>query len=230
MEAVRPLPALRSNAGWRDVLIEPLDEPLVPVAEISPRVREDPAYHRMGVAGALPACWVRAGVAERLAAVAASLPAGLGLLVWDGYRPYETQRAIFDTYLAELIAVHPDWPYDALEAAAARYVTPPSRSTLAPPPHLSGGAVDLTLVDRAGRPLDFGTGFDAFVAEAGAVALEDSPGLARDNRRLLFWAMADQGFTAYSEEWWHFDHGDQFWGLITGQPARYGPAAAPGSE
>lgn len=40
--------------------------------------------------------------------------------------------------------------------------------------------------------------------------------------------MAAQGFTAYHEEWWHFDHGDQFWGLVMGRPAIYGPAAPPG--
>ena len=28
--------------------------------------------------------------------------------------------------------------------------------------------------------------------------------------------MSAQGFTAYLEEWWHFDYGDQFWGLATG--------------
>ena len=115
----------------------------------------------------------------------------------------------------------------ALEEAAARYVTPPSRSLVAPPPHLTGGAVDLTLGDGDGRPLDLGTDFDAFVEEAGSRALEDVPGAARDLRRELFWSMHDQGFTAYHEEWWHFDHGDQFWGLATGRAAIYGAAPAP---
>jgi D-alanyl-D-alanine dipeptidase len=39
--------------------------------------------------------------------------------------------------------------------------------------------------------------------------------------------MAAAGFTAYREEWWHFYHGDQFWGLATDCAARYGPAEAP---
>ena len=55
------------------------------------------------------------------------------------------------------------------------------------------------------------------------MALEGMPGRPRELGRLLFWAMADQGFTAFFEEWWHFDFGDQFWGSITGQAARYGP-------
>lgn len=224
---MRPIPPLTPTEGWRDVPIEPRDEPLVPVADIGPRVFDDPRYFAAGLPGAIPAGWLREGVAARLGAVAAGLPDGISLVVWDGYRPIETQAALYDAYLSELTMVHPDAPADALEDAAARYVTPPSRALAAPPPHLTGGAVDLTLGDGEGRPLDLGTDFDAFVPEAGARALEDAAGPARDLRRTLFWAMADQGFTAYLEEWWHFDHGDQFWGLATGRPARYAAAPAP---
>lgn len=223
-----PLPAMADTHGWRDVEIEPVHEPLVPVADIGPRVHDVPRYHRQGLPGAMTHGWLREGVAERIGRIADGLPDGLSLVVWDGYRPIETQAALFTSYLHELTAVHPEWPGDALEEAAARYVTPPSRSLVAPPPHLTGGAVDLTLGDGDGVPLDLGTDFDAFVPEAGARALEDVPGVARDHRRRLFWAMAAEGFTAYVEEWWHFDHGDQFWGLATGRPARYGPAERPG--
>lgn len=233
--SARPLPELRGNAGWWDVPIAAVDEPLLAVADVggesgttSGRVRDDPQYVRMGHSQALSRCYLRAGVLERLEAAAASLPDALTLVVWDGWRPLALQAAIHGAYLDELTVLHPDWPADALEAAAARFVTPPSRDPTAPPPHLTGGAVDLTLGDRDGRPLDLGTGFDAFVPEAGARALEDRPGPARAHRRTLFWAMAAEGFTAYTEEWWHFDLGDQFWGLVTGRPARYGGADPPG--
>lgn len=224
MDEVRPIPHLLPNYGWREVPIEPVDEPLVAVDRLSPRIADRAEYHRWGVAGALPRSWVRRGVGERLVAAAASLPDGMGLAVWDGYRPLEVQKALFDQYLAELIAVHPEMPADAVEEAAAKYVTPPSRSIYAPPPHLTGGAVDLTLTDADGEPLELGTGFDAFGPEAGTRALEDTPGRWRDLRRVLFWAMHDAGFTNYAEEWWHFDHGDQFWALATGGVAVYGPA------
>jgi D-alanyl-D-alanine dipeptidase len=225
---VTPIPELGGTEGWRDVPIEAVEEPLVPVDAIGPRVIDVPRYHQMGLPGALPRNWIREGVAARLEAVAASLPGGMTLVVWDGFRPIATQAALFRGYLDELTMVHPDWPADALEDAADRYVTPPSRSALAPPPHLTGGAVDLTLGDGEGRPLDLGTDFDAFVPVAGARALEDTPGTARDLRRTLYWAMAGQGFTPYVEEWWHFDHGDQFWGLATGRAARYAAAEPPG--
>ena len=222
-----PIPPLAPTAGWREVPIEPVDEPLVAVADIGACVRDDPRYHAAGLPGAQPAGLLREGVADALARAARALPDGLSLLVWDGYRSLETQAALYDGYLAELTMVHPDQPADALEEAAARYVTPPSRSPSAPPPHLTGGAVDLTLADGDGAPLDLGTDFDAFVPEAGARALEELTQPARELRRLLFWTMSEQGFTAYAEEWWHFDLGDQFWGLVRGRPARYAGAEPP---
>jgi D-alanyl-D-alanine dipeptidase len=192
-------------------------------------VLEDPRYHRMGLPGAGPGCWLRDGVAGRLVRVARDLGDGLALLVWDGWRALETQGALYEGYLAELTLAHPGWPQERILAEAARYVTPPHQDRRSPPPHVTGGAVDLTLADTEGRPLDLGTPFDAFVPEAGTRALEEAPGPARDLRRTLFWAMAGEGFTSYAEEWWHFDHGDQFWGLIAGRPAIYGPCGIPGS-
>jgi zinc D-Ala-D-Ala dipeptidase len=230
MDELKPLPELISNEGWRDVEIEPVDEPLLPIDQLHPRIIDRVEYARWEMPGALVRSWIREGVGERLVNVADALPAEMTLVVWDGYRPIELQAALFDGYVTELAMVHADWPADAIEEAAARFVTPPSRATLAPPPHLTGGAVDLTLGDANGDPLDLGTGFDVFTDEAGALAFEDIPGDVRDRRRLLFWAMHAQGFTSYNEEWWHFDYGNQFWGLVTNQPAIYSAAPHPESS
>lgn len=222
-----PIPPMRSNAGWQEVTLEPITEPLVPVTEASGRVVDRAEYHRWGLLGAMPRSWLREDVAARLGRVADSLPSGMTLVVWDGYRPLAVQGRLYDNYLMELAAVHPDMPADALEDAAAKYVSRPSRSIHCPPPHLTGGAVDLTLGDADGVPLDLGTDFDAFVPEAEAHSLEETPGPQRELRRLLHWAMHDQGFSNYSEEWWHFDHGNQFWGKVTGNTAIYGPMDPP---
>jgi len=227
MAQLAAIPPLHSNEGWRNVPITPTDEPLVPVDAIDPRIIDRAQYHAWGLPGSLTRSWVRAGVAGRLARVAHGLPDGFTLVVWDAYRPLKVQAALFDAYLAELIAVHAELPADALESAAARYVTPPSRSVVAPPPHLTGGAVDLTLGFADGSVRDLGTAFDAFVPEAETHAFEQVDSAVRDLRRRLYWSMRAEGFTNYSEEWWHFDFGDQFWGLVTGHPAIYGPAHGP---
>lgn len=223
----RPIPRLRGPHHWQEVPIEPADEPLVGVAEIGGRVWEDPRLHTARVADAPPACWVRQGVAERIARAAEALPDGLGLLVWDAHRSLRTQAALYDGYLTELLVVHPDWPADALEEAAARYLDPPTRSLHFPPLHVTGGAVDLTLADADGRALDLGASYDPVVPETAAADLDRDEGPSRALRRTLHWAMADQGFTGHAHEWWHFDHGDQLWGLIRGLPARYGAAERP---
>ena len=197
------------------------------VADIGRGIRDDARYHAMGLPGARPRNLVREGVADRLSRVAVSLPDGLSLVVWDGWRAVATQRALYDDWAAELRAAHPDWSPHEVDLETARYVSAPSDDPRCPAPHVTGGAVDLTLADGDGAPLDMGTGFDAFVPEAGALAFEHHPGPVRDRRRLLFWAMAAHGFTAYLEEWWHYDFGDQFWGSIGGVPARYGPVAPP---
>ena len=222
------LPRLRAPVDWCSVPIDPVDEPLVAIAEIRSSVHDDPRYHAMGLPGARRRSTVREGVADRLARVAAALPDGVTLVVWDGWRAFETQRALYNDWMAQLRIAHPEWDAATLGRETARFVSVPSVDPACPAPHVTGGAVDLTLGDGDGRPLDLGTEFDAFVPEAGAVALEGVPGAARELRRRLFWAMADAGFTAYVEEWWHFDFGDQFWGAVTGHPARYGPIDPPG--
>ncbi len=222
---MRPIPELAPNTGWREVAIDPVDEPLVRVAALGPRIFDRPRYVEWGVPHALPECWVRQGVGERLLCVSRSLPEDRSLVVWDGYRPLSVQAALYDEWEGRLRTEHPDWDDRRIAEQAARFVTPPSHDPDAPPPHLTGGAVDLTLGDATGTPIDMGTDFDAFVDEAHARALEASPAPARANRRTLFWAMSEVGFTGYAQEWWHFDYGDQFWGLVTGRSARYGPAA-----
>ena len=223
----QPMPRLSQPAGWRDIPIDAIDEPLVPVAQLGPRILEDSRYFAMGLPGALPGCWVREGLGDRLVRAADSLPDGLVLLVWDGWRSIDTQSALFEAYVEDLSLQYPDLSRAELEQVARPYVTPPDPGHHAPPPHLTGGAVDLTLATADGVELDLGTGFDAFVPEAGAAALEDIDMPARGNRRLLFHALTAQGLSAYVEEWWHFDFGNQFWAAVTGGTPRYGPAERP---
>ena len=182
-------------------------EPLVPVEH--PRLKVLSAYFYAKWPQARQGAWLRRYVAGRLYVAAESLPDGFGLAVFDAWRPLELQTALYESAYAE-----PNLP--------AGYVAPPSTNPAIPSPHLTGGAVDLTLT-WAGTPLRLGTDFDEFTAAAHPAAFESTPGQLRDLRRLLLHTMEDVGFVRDVREWWHFEYGTRRWGACTGATPRYGP-------
>jgi len=131
---------------------------------------------------------LRREVAAALGRVQARLRTeGLGLLVFDGYRPVRATLAMVDwaerTGRADLLD-------DGYIARRSR--------------HNQGVAVDLTLVDPAsGTQLDMGTPFDTF-SEAAHTA--NAAGRARRYRQTLVRVMEAEGFTNYEKEWWHFTY------------------------
>ena len=137
--------------------------------------------------------FLRRSAMERLSRVQDRLEAqGLGLLVYDGYRPWSVTKRMWD------VIGDPD------------FVADPSKGSR----HNRGMAVDCGLVDAEGRPLPMPTAFDAFVPEARADALLASAELTR-NRDILVTTMEAEGFRVLSSEWWHFDaEGWQARGLL----------------
>jgi len=151
---------------------------------------------------------------------------GVELLVLDGYRSIECQRELWRYFMDEAKRKLPRATDAAWRQYAGRYCSSPSRyrhdDYRTWPVHITGGAVDVTLRSLAdGRQLDMGSAFDDASPESHSACFEKDRGRAgedarktcRDNRRLLYWAMLDAGFTNYPYEWWHYDYGDQLWAL-----------------
>ena len=215
-------PAAEPNT--KTVSLVAVDEPFVDLAAFSGgRVLVDMQYKKQGRPGATDRALLRRGAAERLLKAANALPKGYRLLVYDAWRPYAVQKDIYDEYF-KAVAEDPEnrgLTDDALHALTARFVSRPVRGKSLSFVHSSGGAVDLTLADEQGRPLDMGCGFDEFTVKASTDAYENADGPVRDNRRLLYTVMTESGFTNYCEEWWHFDYGDIFWAANTGEKVIY---------
>ena len=163
---------------------------LVELVHIAPTVRLDLRYATVNnfthhAVYPHARCLLRSSVAERLARVQATLAQeGLGLKVFDCYRPLSVQR--------QLWALVPD----------PRYVADPKHGSR----HNRGAAVDVTLVDAAGVELPMPTAFDDFSDKAHRNA--DAPPPQRRNRERLERAMAAEGFLGLPTEWWHFDAPD----------------------
>jgi zinc D-Ala-D-Ala dipeptidase len=131
--------------------------------------------------------YLRRDVAAALVEVQQELAAqGLGLKIFDAYRPLSVQQRMWDL-------IHDD-----------RYVSNPALNAGR---HTRGTAVDLTLVDREGHDLPMPTPFDDFTERAH----RDAPGIPEDaarNSKLLETIMLKHGFLPYPFEWWHFDFRD----------------------
>jgi zinc D-Ala-D-Ala dipeptidase len=182
----------------------------------------DPSYFHRGLAPA-NGMYLRRAVAEMLVHVQRSLTP-LSFKIWDGYRSRAVQANIYEDFLGTLRRDHPDKGEDELRKEAEIFVTDPWTSRRIPP-HTTGGAVDLTLVDRHGNDLDMGTSFDHFGPESAALYYEDHAGnpAVREHRRILRDAMVGAGFRPDADEWWHFDHGNQIWAAHFKRPiALYG--------
>jgi len=128
-------------------------------------------------------CFLRRGPAEKLKRVQAELKQkGLGLKIWDGYRPRKATQLFWDIIQDR------------------RYVAHPSKGSR----HNRGAAVDLTIVDKNGKELLMPTKFDSFTQKAHRDYM-DLPKAALKNRELLESVMVKHGFIPLPTEWWHFD-------------------------
>lgn len=129
-----------------------------------------------------PRCLLRPEAAEAIAKAHKMLQKkGLGLKMFDCYRPRPYQQRLWDK------VPNPD------------YVTPPVKGSM----HSRGAAVDLTIVDGSGKELDMGTPYDFF----GVAAHTDHtnlPAKVLANRRLLRETLQAVGFKGIRTEWWHF--------------------------
>lgn len=128
--------------------------------------------------------YARRPVAEALRRVQEKLKSrGLGLKIYDAYRPYRATVRFYEIY------------------GDTTYVASPYRGSR----HNRGCAIDLTLIDLGtGKELRMPTGYDDFSRAAWPSTAIADPQVRR-NRALLIEVMSEEGFRVNSSEWWHFD-------------------------
>lgn len=118
----------------------------------------------------------------------------LKLLIWDAARPRRIQQVLWDKA-------------DIPLPERSQYVANPESGSI----HNYGCAIDLTLADSAGNPLDMGTDYDDFSVTANidneTELIEKGilTELQVQNRAILRSAMTQAGFIPVRSEWWHFD-------------------------
>jgi len=143
--------------------------------------------------------WLRreaAGALEKAAAWLHEHRPGYRLMVLDALRPQRVQQRLWDELQGTPLTM---------------YLAPPERGSI----HSYGMAVDLTLLDPAGREVDMGSGFDEMTLashpdhEVEHLALGVLGPEHLVERGWLRAAMREAGFQGIATEWWHFDFGDR---------------------
>ncbi|HEV7698590.1 MAG TPA: M15 family metallopeptidase [Pyrinomonadaceae bacterium] len=111
---------------------------------------------------------------------------GLGLVIFDGYRPWTITKLF----------------WDVVSEDQKKFVADPAKGSR----HNRGCAVDLSIADlKTGKLVAMPSGYDEFTERA-------SPNYAggtdeeRANRDKLRRLMEAEGFTVNDNEWWHFDY------------------------
>ena len=214
-----PIPAWDEAPDWGRLPIVECGEPLVALpTDGRGGVRVRALYAEQGIPHAPQTVSVREGVRQRLYQAARSLPHGVALVVFDGYRPLAVQQYLYDSFYADAARERPELTDEALRAYIGQFVARPVADPDRPPPHRTGGAVDVYLIDTAtGEPLPMGTDADE-ISAASATHYFETTGEEpyRANRRLLYHALAGAGFANYRGEWWHYEWGNQRWANLAG--------------
>ncbi len=205
-----------------DFKIDIIDEPLVDLSVfLRGNVKFKPVYYLNNIEGSIDKIYARKTVAILLQKILDTLEDEMGLLIFDAYRPIQVQESLYKTYFNKLKVTHPEYNENQLADLTKNFVSIPSYDINNPSVHNTGGAIDLTLIDKNGNQLDMGTDFDDFTEVAHTSYFEDKNEEIRNNRRILFNTMIDHGFTNLPTEWWHYDYGTKFWSIITKQPMKY---------
>ncbi|MCC7401850.1 MAG: M15 family metallopeptidase [Chitinophagaceae bacterium] len=173
----------------KQIKLDP-DKKMVELRSLIPNLDYDLRYatannfmHRFMYPSKTAYTFLRKPAAQDLQLVQKELNAkGLGLKIFDAYRPYSVTVKFWEL-------VHDE-----------RYVANPAKGS----GHNKGIAVDLTIINmKTGEELNMGTGFDNFTDSAHHTFTGLTEAVLQ-NRVLLKTTMEKYGFKALETEWWHY--------------------------
>jgi zinc D-Ala-D-Ala dipeptidase len=187
--------------------------------------------------------YLRAGVLERLELAQTKLQSQSNwrIKIFDAYRPVAVQEFMVN-YTKHELAKAQNLDLNAprndprqeqeLMAQVYKFWAVPSLDPATPPPHSTGAAVDITLVDENDCEIDMGGEIDEISDRSIPNYYQLATVLAQiqfaQHRHLLRYCMKSAGFQQHPNEWWHFSYGDQMWSYLANlddhKTARYGRA------
>lgn len=229
---------------YQSIAIVECGEPLLPIPDDvfafvyphpyttvgAPYGKKSPFYLREGVINCL---------IEAQAILQKEYP-GWQIQMFDAYRPIAVQQYMVDYTFRDVAQTKglsldclTELQREAILELVYEFWAVPNLDPAMPPPHSTGSAIDLTLVDAAGQVVDMGSPIDELSPRSYpdhfAASADPRDRLFHQHRQLLRSVMLHAGFHQHPNEWWHFCFGDQMWAWQTNQAtpeakavARYG--------
>lgn len=225
---------------YQRIPIQECEEPLVPIPLEQFAVVHPHPYAVLGAPyGERSPYYVRVGVLQALHQAQAHLQttnSGWQIQIFDAYRPIAVQQFMVDYTYQQLLQdwqnKHPDRdnknpPKDELLTQVYKFWAAPSQDMATPPPHSTGAAIDITLVNAHHQVVDMGSAIDEISERSYPNHFANRPGGENfhHHRTILSQVMGAAGFRQHPNEWWHFSLGDQLWAWLGKTPvAHYGRA------
>jgi zinc D-Ala-D-Ala dipeptidase len=229
---------------YQKILIQECGEPLVAIPLEKFAIETPHPYEKLGAnyQGRSP-YYLRQGVLDALIKAQIYLQhryEGWRIKIFDAYRPVEVQQFMVDYTFAWVLQkqglekenLSSQQQQDIWEQVYRIWAVP-SENPATPPPHSTGAAIDVTLVDAEGQTLDMGGEIDELSARSHpdryTTSTDEKGQTYHARRQLLDEVMSKAGFRRHYDEWWHFSLGDQMWAWLQNQEnynnfaiARYG--------
>lgn len=211
---------------YQQIPILDCQEPLVPIPVNEFSLESPPPYQKLGADyGAASPFVVRSRILTQLQAAQAALKhihPDWRLHIFDAYRPLSVQQFMVDYTYQDLLnsrGLKVDklsaQEQDAIWADVYKFWAMPNANPAHPPPHSTGAAIDLTLMNLQGERLPMGGEIDAIAPYSEPDFYADSRDLSEQqyhqHRQVLHQIMQQAGFRQHPHEWWHFSCGDQLW-------------------
>ncbi|MBN3910969.1 MAG: D-alanyl-D-alanine dipeptidase [Nostoc sp. NMS1] len=157
--------------------------------------------------------------------------------IFDAYRPIAVQQFMVDYSFTQAVQdrgltdveLSPNQRQEVWEAVYEIWAVP-SLDEKTPPPHSTGAAVDVTLVDDTGQIVNMGSPIDEMSERSHPDYYANNDDSESQHyhahRQLLRDVMLKAGFQRNPREWWHFSVGDQMWAWLNNQSNPANPVTA----
>jgi len=207
---------------YHQIKIQECGEPLIKIPLDKFAIELPPPYEKLGAkyGDKNPYC-LRKSVVDSLIKAQYKLQEikpGWCIKIFDAYRPVSVQQFMVDYTFNQVIKSRkleleklPQQEQQKIWEEVYKIWAIPTENPATPPPHSTGAAVDITLIDEKGKIVDMGGEIDELLERSHPAYYANSNQEYHQKRELLNEIMRGAGFLRHPGEWWHFSQGDQMW-------------------